>query len=46
MGLTGRRDSHVRVLAYNEISFALTGMSFREQPFLCEKSGVVGKSFF
>ena len=43
MGLTGLRDSHVRVLVN---VFALTGIYFKEHPFLYEMSGVPCKKFF
>ena len=46
MGLTGLRDSHMCVLAYSR-GFALTGVSFREQPsVLYEISGVPCKFSF
>ena len=45
MGLTGLRDSHVRVLALVKV-FALTSISFREHPFLYEMSGAPCKMFF
>ena len=38
--MTGLRDSHVRVLASMKV-FALTGISFREHPFLYEMSGAL-----
>ena len=43
--MTGLRDSHVRVLASMKV-VALTGISFREHPFLYEMSGAPCKMFF